>query len=625
MQSRLRLAVVPGVSSALPRDRLVSADTAVRSVRSGQNVFVGTGCAEPSGLVRALETLRPGPEDIELLSVFPVGGFDPAPAARHHRNRFFIAGGERGTASTAMIDYVPISLDEVATLVAEGRLTVDVAMVQVTAPDARGYASLGIGVDLAPAVLAMAKRVIAEVNPAMPRTHGDSLIHLGRVDMLVETERPLGEFVHPPGDETMTRIAAYVAAIIEDGSTLQIGMGALPNQVLSLLGTRRDLGIHTDLLTDGVIDLLQAGAVTGRRKGLFPERIVASYCLGTRRLYDLVDDNPLFCFLPIEQVCAPEALARMGLLVSVTEARAIDLAGQVCVDHLTGTFAGGPATQAAFLHAAARSPGGKPIICMRATAADGTSRIKPALEEGDTVGIARADVHYVVTEFGIAHLCGRSVSERALALIGVAHPDHRAALLEAAKRRGLVDSRQTLPSRRAYAVQDERRVRLKNGREALLRPARPIDAPALRALFHQLSATDAYLRFGQPIRCLPYATMQALCNVNEETDVAFVATVGPREHETIIGSACYFLNPATKLAEAAFMVAPDWQGTGLGGALQQRLREHAIGQGVLGFIAETLPQNQRMLRLARSAPGRTKVEYDDEGVRVTTWFSEQQA
>jgi len=614
---------MPDVSSGLPRDRLVSADAVARSIRSGQNVFVGTGCAEPGGLTRALESLVPGPEDVELISVFPVGRFDPAsPATRRHSNRFFIAGGGHGTAGREIIDYVPIGLDKVAALLAARRLTVDVAMVQVSAPDARGYASLGIGVDLAPAALAVAKRVIAEVNPAMPRTHGDSLIHLGRIDMLVETDRPLCEFVHPAGDETMARIAAYVAAIIEDGSTLQIGMGSLPNHVLSLLGSRRDLGIHTDLLTDGVMELLEAGAVTGRRKGIFPGRIVASYCLGTGRLYDLVDDNPLFCFLPIEQVCAPETLARTGQLVAITEARAVDLAGQVCVDHLTGTFAGGPATQATFLHAAAHSPGGKPIICLRATADDGTSRIKPTLEQGDTVGIARADVHYVVTEFGSAHLFGRSVSERALALIGVAHPDHREGLLDAAKQSGLVASRQTLPSMRAYAVEAERRVRLKNGREALLRPARPIDAAGLRALFHQLSPTDAYLRFSQPIRSIPYAAMQAMCNVNEDTDVAFVATVGPREHETVIGSACYFLNRTTGLAEAAFMVAPDWQGTGLGGALQQRLREHAASHGVLGFIAETLPQNERMLRLAKSAPGRTKVEYDEDGVRVTTWFSE---
>ena len=608
------------MTSEVRDNRMVPAEIAVQSIRSGERVFVGTGCGEPRGLVRALEALLPGPHDVELVSAFPTGRFDPtAQTARRHRNRVFIAGGER----TAMIDYVPIGLDEVPALLAQGRLPVDVAMVQISVPDARGYASLGISVDLAPAALAVAKRVIAEVNPAMPRTHGDTLIHLDRIDTLVEADEPLGEVTPPRGDEAMIQISAYVAAIIEDGSTLHIGTGTVPDRVLSLLGDRRDLGIHTDLLTDGVIDLIDAGAVTGRRKAFGRERIVASYCLGTRRLYDLVDDNPLFCFLPIEQVCAPETLARTGALVSITQARAIDLSGQVCVDDLTGATEGGSCTQATFLRAAARSPGGKPIICLPATDADGASRIRPVLEAEAPVGIPRAEVHYVVTEFGIAYLFGRSVSERALALIGVAHPDHRAALLEAAKRGGLLAAGQTLASMRDYAIQAERRLRLKNGSEVLLRPARPTDSAALRALFHRLSADDAYLRFCQRMRNLPDATVQNLCNLNDETDVAYVATVGPREHETVIGSACYFLNSATGLAEVAFMVVPDWQGTGLGSALQQRLREHAIGSGVRGFIAETLPRNERMLRLAQSAAGRTEIERDEEGVRVTTWFSEQ--
>jgi acyl-CoA hydrolase/RimJ/RimL family protein N-acetyltransferase len=608
------------MTSGLRSDRMVSPETAVRSIRSGERVFVGTGCGEPRGLVRALEALHPGPDDIELVSVFPTGRFDSMKmSARRHHNRVFVGGGGHDAAGVAMIDYVAIGLDEVPALLTQGRLRVDVAMVQISVPDAHGYASLGISVDLAPAALRAAKRIIAEVNQAMPRTHGDSLIHLDRIDVLTETEYPLGEFAHPPGKEIAVNIAAYVAAIIEDGSTLQIGMGAVPDQVLRLLGDRRHLSIHTDLLTDGVIDLIQSGAVTGRRKDLFRERIVASYCLGTQRLYDFVDDNPLFCFLPIEQVCAPETLARIGRLVSLTQAEAIDLAGQVCVNY-PGSTGAGPSTQVAFLRAAARSPGGKPIICLPTTDADGASRIRPALE-GDVVGIAREDVHYVVTEFGIAYLFGRSLRERALALIGVAHPNHRAALLEAAKSRGFVSSGQTLTSMGDYAVQAERQVPLKNGVSVLLRPARPTDAPALRALFHLLTADDVYMRFSQRMRNLSDANVQSLCNVNDDTDVAYVATIGPREQETVIGSGCYFLNPATGLAEVAFVVVPDWQGTGLGGALQQRLREHAMGRGVLGFIAEILPRNARMLRLAQSAVGRTEVTNDEDGVIVTTWFS----
>jgi acyl-CoA hydrolase/GNAT superfamily N-acetyltransferase len=606
-----------------PRDdRYVTADTAARSIRSGDRIFVGTGCAEPRTLVRALEELRPGPADVELVSIFPTGHFDPTePPPRRHRNRAFLGGGSDIDAAS-MIDYVPIALDEVPALLAQGRLPIDVAIVQVSVPDERGYASLGISVDLAPAAVHAAKRVIAEVNPAMPRSHGDGFIHVDRIDMLVDVDTPVAEFVLPRCGEAGIHIAAYIASLIEDGSTLQIGLGAVPDHVLRLLGDRRDLGVHTDLLTDGIVDLIRSGAITGQHKSILKDRVVASYCLGTRRLYDLVHDNPLFHFAALEQVCAPDILARSTRLVSITEARSIDLTGQVCVDHLAGVFKGGPSTQAAFMRGAARSPGGKSIVCLTCIAEDGSSRIKAALDAPEAVGVVRADVHYVVTEFGIAYLFGRTVRERALALVGIAHPEHRPALLDAAKHLGLLPADQSLVSRTDYAVQAERRLALRNGVMVLLRPAGPPDAAALLALFHTLSQTDVYTRFFRRMRSLSDADLQSLCNVNHEGDVAYVATIGPREQETVIGSGCYFLNPATGLAEVAFMVVPNWQGSGVGGALQQRLREHAQGQGVLGFVAEVLPQNERMLRLARSAAGRSTVASDEDGVKITTWFAD---
>lgn len=606
-----------------PRDdRYVTPDTAARSIRSGDRIFVGTGCAEPRTLVRALEELRPGPADVEWVSIFPIGHFDPTePPLRRHRNRVFI-GAASDAEAASVNDYVPIALDEVPALLAQKRLPIDVAMVQISVPDERGYASLGISVDIAPAALRAAKRVIAEVNPAMPRTHGDTFIHVDRIDMLVEVDTPIAEFSLPRCGEAGIHIAAYIASLIEDGSTLQIGLGAVPDQVLRLLGDRRDLGIHTDLLTDGVVDLIRSGAVTGQHKNILKDRVVASYCLGTRRLYDIVHDNPLFSFSALDQVCAPDILARSTRLVSITAARSIDLSGQVCVDHLAGCFEGGLSTQAAFMRGAARSPGGKPIVCLTCTAEDGSSRIKPTLDSGEAVGVVRADVHYVVTEFGIAYLFGRTVRERALALVGIAHPDHRAGLLDAAKQLGLVPADQRLVSMTDYAVQTERRLRIKNDVAVLLRPARPTDGAALRALFHTLSQADVYTRFFRRMRSLSDADLQSLCNVDHEGDVAYVATIGPREQETVIGSGCYFLNQVTELAEVAFMVVPKWQGSGVGGALQQRLREHAQGQGVQGFVAEILPQNERMLRLARSASGRTTDVSDEDGVKITTWFAE---
>jgi acyl-CoA hydrolase len=321
-----------------------------------------------------------------------------------------------------------------------------------------------VSVDLAPAVLAVARHVIAEVNPAMPRTHGESFVHVDHFDALVSVDTPVTEYRHPQIGEAAQMVARYIASIIDDGSTLQIGLGRVPNEALRYLTDRRDLGIHSDVITDGVVDLVEAGVVTGRRKTYHRERIVTSSCLGTRRLYDFVHDNPRVIFLPIDQVCDPVAVAANPSTVSITQAFAVDLTGQVCVDQFEGEFYGGVSTQAAFMRGAARSTGGKPIICLASTTENGASRIKPLLAAGEGVGIARSDVHYVVTEYGIAYLFGKSIRERAVSLIEVAHPSCREELLTVAKRLGYVPPEQYLASRAAYSVYEERAVKLKNGK-----------------------------------------------------------------------------------------------------------------------------------------------------------------
>ena len=382
----------------------------------------------------------PGPPDLEFVSFVTTSALpqvEGASRTRYRHRAFFVGSEVRGLAGSGQLDYVPISLEEVPELLTSGRLPIDVALLQVSPPDARGFVSLGVSVDLAPAVLSVARSVIAEVNPAMPRTHGESFVHLDRFDALVNVDVPVAEYLHPQTGEIAERVARYIASIIDDGSTLQIGLGRVPNEALRHLRDRRDLGIHSDVITDGVVDLVEAGVVTGRRKTRHRDRIVASYCLGTRRLYDFVDDNPRLLFLPIDQVCNPEEVARQSRMVSITQAFAIDLTGQVCVDQFEGEFYGGVSTQVGFIRGAARSPGGKPIICLASTTDDGASRIKPLLEAGDGVGIARSDVHYVITEYGIAYLFGKSIRERAVALIEVAHPRWREELLNGGQATGL--------------------------------------------------------------------------------------------------------------------------------------------------------------------------------------------
>jgi acyl-CoA hydrolase/RimJ/RimL family protein N-acetyltransferase len=604
--------------------KFVSAEQALAAIAPGSRIFLGTGCAAPRTLLATLEAMTPGPADLEFISFVTTlreGGGDLTTRYRHRT--FFVGSDVRGMAASGRLDYVPICLEEVPKLLAAGRLPIDVALLQVSPPDARGFVSLGVSVDLAPAVLAVARHAIAEVNPAMPRTHGESFVHIDHFDALVSVDMPVMEYRHPPTGETAQMVARYIAAIIDDGSTLQIGLGRLPNEALRYLTDRRDLAIHSDVITDGIVDLVEAGVITGRHKTSRREQIITSYCLGTRRLYDFVHDNPYVTFLPIDQVCDPAAVAAIPNMVSITQAFAVDLTGQVCVDQLEGEFYGGVSTQAAFIRGAARSAGGKPIICLASTAENGTSRIKPFLAAGEGVGIARSDVHYVVTEYGIAYLFGKSIRERAVSLIEVAHPSCRDELLTEAKRLGYVPPDQYLASHAAYPVHEERAVRLKNGKDILIRPARAADADALRTLFHRMSPDDIYTRFFRRVHSLSYNELQTLCNVNHETEVAFVAVTGPRESEEVAGSGCYFLNPTTNLAEVAFMVAPEWQGAGLGTALQSRLQEYAVSRGVRGFIAEILPGNTPMLRLARSLSGKVTISRDDNVVHVSILFADR--
>src|SRR5215813_12240365 len=606
--------------------KLVSAERATSAIRAGSRIYIGTGCAAPHSLLAALEAMEPGPADLEFVSFLTTSALPQVEGASrsHYGHRTYFVGSEmRGLAASGQLDYVPISLEEVPRLLTSGRLPIDVALLQVSPPDARGFVSLGVSVDLTPAILSVARMVIAEVNPAMPRTHGESFIHLDRFDTLVKVDTPVAEYLHPKIGEIAEHIARYIASIIDDGSTLQIGLGRVPNEALRYLKDRRDLGIHSDVITDGVVDLVEAGVVTGRRKSRHRDRIVASYCLGTRRLYDFIDDNPRFEFLPIERVSHPGEVSRQSHMVSITQAFAIDLTGQVCVDQFEGEFYGGVSTQVDFIRGAARSMGGKPIICLSSTTDNGASRIKPLLEVGDGVGIARSDVHYVITEYGIAHTFGKSIRERAVALIEIAHPRWREELLSAAKKLGYVRPDQYLASQAAYSVDEERIVTLKNEVKVMIRPARAADAGALQGLFHRLSEDDVYTRFFRRLRSLSYRELQTLCNVNHETEVAFLAVTGPRENEKIIGSACYWLNPTTNLAEVAFMIAPEFQGAGLGTVLQARLQDYAMSRGVRGFVFEILSRNTSMLRLAARAQGTITTLRDEDLVHVTALFPDR--
>ena len=622
--SEPRAALAPALRAHA--DKVTTAHEAVRQIKSGDHVFVGTACATPRSLVAALEALKPRPADVELvhfLTDHAVAHDAQGQALTHYRHRTFFVGNDiRAAVKQGMAEYVPLSIARVPGLMAIGRIAVDVALIQVSMPDEFGYVSLGVSVDVIPAAVAKAKFVIAEVNPAMPRSMGDSTLHVSQIHCLVPVNTPVIEYTHAGAQEqAMEQIARYIGSIIEDGATLQIGLGRVTNEALKYLADRQDIGIHSDVITDAIIPLLEHGILTGRRKTQQAGKIVTSFAMGSRRLYDLIDRNPLFSFQPIEVVCHPSTIAAQHKMVSVTQAFAVDLTGQVCADQVDGDFYSGIAAQGEFLRGASRSEGGKPIICLASTADDGeTSRIRAVLRPNEGVTVARADVHYVITEYGIAYLFGKSIRERVVALIEVAHPKFRVALFEQAQVLGYLPADQTLKNMRAYPVEEERTVALKDQRSVLLRPAASSDGEAIRTLFHRLSERDVFTRFFRKVHGLSSKEVQRLCNVNFENEVAFVAVTGAREDPQIVAQSCYFIDPSTNIAETAFMVHPQWQGCGLGTVLQQRMTEHAQARGVRGFVAEILASNPNMIRLARSGATNVNVEKTSDSVRVTALF-----
>lgn len=611
-------------------NKVCSAKEAVSRVRPGDHVFVGGACATPRALVAALEAVDYGPADVELLHFFTDHAVphdaQGRPSTRFRHRSFFVGNDMRAAVQQGLADYVPMSIARVPELMALGRIPVDVAFIQVSLPDAFGYVNLGVSVDVIPAAVARARLVVAEVNPHMPRSLGDSVLHVSQLHHLVPVDTPVISYEHArTSSAAMEQIAHYIGGIIDDGSTLQIGLGRVTNEALKHLIDRQDLGIHSDVITDAIIPLLEKGILTGACKTQRPRKIVTSFAMGSRRLYDLIDNNPLFVFLPIESVCDPVTIAAQHKMVSVTQAFAVDLTGQVCADQFEGHFYSGLAAQGEFLRGASRSPGGKPIICLTSTDDAGeTSRIRATLLPGEGVTVARSDVHYVITEFGIAYLFGKSIRERAVALIEIAHPKFRAELFAQAQALGYVGPEQTLRNMRAYAVEDEKTVVLKDNRAVLLRPAASGDAAGVRDLFHGLSDRDIYTRFFRKVRGLSDRDVQRLCNLNFENEVAFVACEGPRENAQIVAHACYFVDPSTNLAETAFMVHPVWQGSGLGSAIQRHMALHAKARGVRGFVSEILSGNENMIRLARASasavPGGARVTVEPSGatVRVTT-------
>lgn len=584
-------------------DLIVSPSEAVARIKPGQRVFVGTGCAKPDSVVNALVERSATLVDTEIVHLLTIGD---APYAdrrliRHFRvNSFFISKNVRQMIQEGLGDYTPIFLSDIPRLFTSGQLPLDVALIQVTPPDERGMCSLGISVDIVKSAAENASLVIAEVNPNMPRTLGNSFISVHDIDMLVPVDSPISEIPLDEPTEDNRKIGEYIAALIDDGSTIEFGIGAIPQSVVPFLKDKKNLGIHTEMFTDSIVDLIESGAVNGDRKTMDRGKIVASFCMGTKKLYSYIDNNPMFAFHPTEHVNDPFVISRQHKQVAINVALEIDLTGQVCADSLGSNFYSGIGGQVDFNRGAARSAGGKAIIALPSTAKNGTvSRIQPTLSKGAGVVTTRGDIHYVVTEYGVAYLHGKSVQERAIALISIAHPKFRAELTRAA-----VEFKYL---RAEYAEVEGKIVVgppefssafvLKDGTLLNFRPMHPTDEPRLTELFHALSKETIYYRFMSQVKFVQRKVIQNFVFINHRTDVAIVATVPEAHGEEIIAIGRYYLDEKTNMAEIAFVVRDEWQNLGIGTALYRHLTLIARRNGIAGFTAEVLKTNRAMLRV----------------------------
>jgi len=604
-------------------DRITTPADAMKLVKPGNSIFVGTGCAQPQYLVEALVTHGKHVYDAHIIHLLTMGSAPYADEGfrdRFKTNSFFVADNVRHTLEKGIGDYTPILLSDIPREFESGRISIDVALISVTPPDNRGQCSLGVSVDIVKSALANAKYVIAQVNSRMPRTMGDSFVHVRQIDVIVPHDEPIITIETPQPDQTLRRIGQNLARLVEDGSTIECGIGRIPQALGEYLKDKKELGIHTEMFSDWIIDLIECGAITCSKKTINRGKIVASFCMGTQRLYDYVNGNSFFDFRPTEYVNDPYVIAQHDRMVGINVGLEIDLTGQVCSDSLGYRFYSGIGGQVDFIRGAARSRGGKAIIAMPSTARSGeVSRIVSHLTEGAGVVTTRGDVHYVVTEYGIAYLHGKSIRERALSLINIAHPKFRNKLIEDAKTHSYIpaDQIELAWDEVGYPEDLERYETLKDGTQIFFRPVKPTDEPALSEMLYSLSPDSIRSRYFTHTMIFPHRDVQRITNIDYRNDLAIVGVIPGAGGEEIVAIAQYFLDPKTREAEVAFIVQDEWQQKGMGSFLMDYLTTIARQRGVRRFYAKVLPTNRPMLAIFHSSGFRVNTEFDGEAYSIS--------
>ncbi len=597
-------------------DKVVSAETAISKIKRGSRVFVGTGCGEPQHLIHNM-VADMNMQDIliyqMLSSTFAQYVEDDSFQRRFSLKLFFISRAMRKAASEGKTDYIPTYLSQIPTLFYSRRIGLDAALIQVSPPDKFGYCSLGVSVDITRAGMDSAKLVIAQVNPRMPKTWGDSFVHVDEIDYFVMHEEPI---VESPAlwkeNEITRRIGMYVSQVVEDGATIQVGFGYLPNVIMQYLDKKKDLGIHTQVITNGLLPLLLKKVITNKKKTLIPGRVVASLCMGNQELYDYVHNNPMFYFRSSDYVNDPTVIARNDNLISISSALEVDLTGQVCSDSMGNLFYSGIGDQVDFLRGSAMSKGGFSIVALPSTAQNGkVSRIVPSLSAGAGVATTRADVDIVITEYGIAELQGKSIYQRVMELTQIAHPKFREELIESAKQRGYIFGDQLPPSTEDLIFLEgyKTTLELKNGKTALFRPIFPSDEFAYRNFFYSLQEKTIYFRFFYKMKIFSHEVLQRqYASVDYTRNMSLIGLVQRKRHQEIIAIGSYAEGEDNR-AEVAFVVREDFQGQGIASYLLEQLEFIAQQNNYTGFYATTLRENAGMIRVFKKRYPNAKVTY----------------
>ena len=602
---------------------------AIGLIRPAQRVFIGSSCGEPQHLVRELSNASNYFKDIEInrlltLETTPLTLIAEKTRDQNLNIRSFYLGSAKSKAIARNKRFItPINLSEIPRLFKSRLLPIHVALIQVSPPDDFGWMSLGVSVDITLAAAQSADLVIAQVNSHMPRVLGRSFIHVNDVDVFVEYDEPLLTIGETPELKAANDIGRLIARLIEDGSTMEIGLGATHQATLLALADKNDLGIHSQYMTNDIMHLFSRGVITNRKKGFNEDKMVASGAIGTQELYEFLNDNPAIEFYPSDYVNDPSIISRHHKMVSMNVAMTIDLTGQVAADAMPHNHFSGVTAMLDFMRGAVQSPGGKAIIMLPATALQGqASRIIPQLDN-EAVVVPRGDVHYVVTEYGAVNLFGKSLQERAMAMISIAHPDFRDELFREAKKMGLLSAERTLSEsiHGVYPIHLEESITIE-GERMTIRPAKPVDERRIQEHFYNLDKDDVVARFFHEKTSFVHDEVKGVTLIDYIKDLTVVAIVGEFGFGRIVGVGEYLLDPASNEAEVAFSIGKPYQKKGLGKILLNKLAYAARENGIAGLMAYTSAQNRGMIKLFKTLPYKTDSFFDGELLQLRCRFDQ---